>query len=80
MNSHHSESAAASGLNSQNVPLSITVRGVMDTAIDLSDASKALDLDNIRFQLMYATPMCLFYCSVIGHLLSPARLNNSPTN
>ena len=26
----------------------------MDTAIDLSDASKALDLANIRFQLMYA--------------------------
>lgn len=25
----------------------------MDTAIDLSDASKALDLANIRFQLMY---------------------------
>lgn len=24
----------------------------MDTALDLSDASKALDLDNIRFQLM----------------------------
>lgn len=24
----------------------------MDAAIDLSDASKALDLDNIRFQLM----------------------------
>jgi len=24
----------------------------MDTAIDLSDASKALDLSNIRFQLM----------------------------
>ena len=24
----------------------------MDTAIDLSDASKALDLANIRFQLM----------------------------
>ncbi len=24
----------------------------MDTAIDLSDASKALDLDSIRFQLM----------------------------
>ena len=27
--------------------------GEMDTAIDLSDASKALDLANIRFQLMY---------------------------
>lgn len=26
----------------------------MDAAIDLSDASKALDLANIRFQLMYA--------------------------
>ena len=25
---------------------------VMDTAIDMSDASKALDLSNIRFQLM----------------------------
>ena len=25
----------------------------MDTAIDLSDPSKALDLANIRFQLMY---------------------------
>jgi hypothetical protein len=25
----------------------------MDTAIDLSDASKALDLANIRFQLMW---------------------------
>lgn len=25
----------------------------MDTAIDLSDASKALDLGNIRFQLVY---------------------------
>jgi hypothetical protein len=52
MNSHHSGSAAAPSINSQNIPLSITVRGVMDTAIDLSDASKALDLDNIRFQLM----------------------------
>jgi hypothetical protein len=29
----------------------ITTRA-MDTAIDLSDASKALDLANIRFQLM----------------------------
>ena len=29
------------------------IRGKMDTAIDLSDASKALDLANIRFQLMY---------------------------
>ena len=27
--------------------------GEMDTAIDLSDASKALDLAHIRFQLMY---------------------------
>jgi len=27
----------------------------MDAAIDLSDASKALDLANIRFQLMYAS-------------------------
>jgi hypothetical protein len=26
----------------------------MDAAIDLSDVSKALDLANIRFQLMYA--------------------------
>ncbi len=26
----------------------------MDSAIDLSDASKALDLSNIRFQLMWA--------------------------
>lgn len=25
----------------------------MDAAIDLSDAKKALDLSNIRFQLMY---------------------------
>jgi hypothetical protein len=25
----------------------------MDAAIDLSDAAKALDLTNIRFQLMY---------------------------
>ena len=28
----------------------------MDAAIDLSDASKALDLANIRFQLMYTRP------------------------
>jgi hypothetical protein len=28
----------------------------MDAAIDLSDASKALDLANIRFQLMCALP------------------------
>lgn len=28
----------------------------MDAAIDLSDASKALDLANIRFQLMYVGP------------------------
>lgn len=27
----------------------------MDAAIDLLDASKALDLANIRFQLMYAS-------------------------
>jgi len=26
--------------------------GIMDSAIDLSDVSKALDLANIRFQLM----------------------------
>lgn len=34
----------------------------MDTAIDLSDASKALDLANIRFQLMsvYANWMGAF--------------------
>ena len=31
-------------------------RDKMDTAIDLSDASKALDLANIRFQLMYDSP------------------------
>ena len=31
-------------------------RGPMDFAIDLSDASQALDLVNIRFQLMYACP------------------------
>ena len=31
----------------------------MDAAIDLSDASKALDLANIRFQLMYACPACV---------------------
>lgn len=29
-----------------------TTHRAMDTAIDLSDASKALDLANIRFQLM----------------------------
>lgn len=29
----------------------------MDAAIDLSDASKALDLANIRFQLMYRRPL-----------------------
>jgi hypothetical protein len=28
----------------------------MDAAIDLSDVSKALDLGNIRFQLMYMSP------------------------
>jgi hypothetical protein len=28
------------------------LHGIMDAAIDLSDASKALDLANIRFQLM----------------------------
>ena len=28
----------------------------MDAAIDLSDASKALDLANIPFQLMYPPP------------------------
>jgi hypothetical protein len=32
------------------------LRGIMDAAIDLSDASKALDLANIRFQLMYPMP------------------------
>ena len=32
----------------------------MDTAIDLSDASKALDLKNIREQLMCATPLLPF--------------------
>ena len=32
----------------------------MDTIIDLKDASKALDLSNIRFQLMCATtPLAL---------------------
>jgi hypothetical protein len=30
----------------------------MDAAIDLSDASKALDLANIRFQLMYYALHC----------------------
>jgi hypothetical protein len=29
----------------------------MEFAIDLSDASKALDLNNIRFQLMCALPL-----------------------
>jgi hypothetical protein len=29
---------------------------IMDAAIDLSDAKKALDLSNIRFQLMYVPP------------------------
>jgi hypothetical protein len=32
--------------------LQLTTPQAMDTAIDLSDASKALDLANIRFQLM----------------------------
>ena len=32
----------------------------MDAAIDLSDASKALDLSNIRFQLMYAAASLVF--------------------
>ena len=31
---------------------SLFFSGIMDSAIDLSDASKALDLANIRFQLM----------------------------
>jgi hypothetical protein len=31
----------------------------MDTAIDLSDASQALDLANIRFQLMYESKIGL---------------------
>jgi hypothetical protein len=31
----------------------------MDAAIDLSDAKKALDLANIRFQLMYLSPTIL---------------------
>jgi hypothetical protein len=31
----------------------------MDTAIDLSDASKALDLANIRFQLMLVSCLVL---------------------
>lgn len=35
----------------------------MDAAIDLSDASKALDLANIRFQLMYElSPFILVGC------------------
>lgn len=32
----------------------------MDAAIDLTDASKALDLANIRFQLMY---LCSAHCA-----------------
>lgn len=32
----------------------------MDAAIDLSDASKALDLSNIRFQLMYGPSHVVF--------------------
>jgi hypothetical protein len=33
----------------------------MDAAIDLSDASKALDLSNIRFQLMYVSICLILY-------------------
>lgn len=33
----------------------------MDAAIDLSDASRALDLDNIRFQLMYVLSLSLSF-------------------
>jgi hypothetical protein len=33
----------------------------MDAAIDLSDAKKALDLSNIRFQLMYVPPTTLSF-------------------
>jgi hypothetical protein len=45
----------------------------MDAAIDLSDASKALDLANIRFQLMYgpSIPHCL-------EILDCSRLNRKP--
>lgn len=34
------------------LPLQLTTLEAMDAAIDLSDVSKALDLANIRFQLM----------------------------
>lgn len=37
----------------QSVKIHLMHISDMDTAIDLSDASKALDLANIRFQLMY---------------------------
>lgn len=59
----------------------------MDTAIDLSDASKALDLANIRFQLMYGYPSsistsaqaapCLFHRIYISVLTRPSRLEDT---
>lgn len=41
----------------------------MDAIVDLKDASKALDLANIRFQLMCAHP---FFGRVVGN----AKLTN----
>jgi len=44
-------------IHHQEIPISpICLVDIMDAAIDLSDSAKALDLENIRFQLMYVWP------------------------
>jgi hypothetical protein len=40
----------------------------MDAAIDLSDAKTALDLSNIRFQLMYPSPTTVSLYVLTGNL------------
>lgn len=55
----------------------------MDAAIDLSDASKALDLANIRFQLMYFIspyPLPLSTIPTNHPLQPPRRYHNLPPN
>lgn len=50
----------------------------MDTAIDLSDASKALDLDNIRFQLMYVFLVITARKQKLTLVKSPGGHNHFP--
>lgn len=45
----------------------------MDSTIDLSDEAKALDLSNIRYQLMYVFKSCGLGCPALASCVNAYR-------